>query len=116
MCWFGYLFVEDSRWQEQRAPIMGYDPRDLLSGHYIRFQIDKKKMGADFDNLPKELKRPQRFYVPQFYARQLSEALISNKYKFEVSYRMRENRPPRIKDIYIDGVLWREQIDKINAK
>ena len=25
---------------EVRLPIMGYDPRDLLSGHYILYQID----------------------------------------------------------------------------
>lgn len=31
-------------------PIAGYDPRDLLSGHYLRFRYDWEKLGVDKDD------------------------------------------------------------------
>lgn len=31
-------------------PIAGYDPRDLLSGHYLQFRYDWEKIGADVES------------------------------------------------------------------
>ena len=37
---------------EWRVPVNGYDPRDLLRGHYIRYTYDWPEMTAAADNMP----------------------------------------------------------------
>ena len=39
---------------EVRLPIMGYDPRDLLSGHYIQYQIDWENVNDLLEKYRKE--------------------------------------------------------------
>ncbi len=43
-----------AHWQRAHSevwyfPVAGYDPRDLLRGHYLRFQIDVNRDGRDAD-------------------------------------------------------------------
>ncbi len=38
--WVGYKQFTFSIGKEITLPIMGYDPRDLLSGHYLTYRID----------------------------------------------------------------------------
>ena len=37
------LFITKNSGVDIKLPVMGYDPRDLLSGHYIQYQIDWEK-------------------------------------------------------------------------
>lgn len=37
--WIGREEIARRMGTEVRLPVVGYDPRDLLSGHYIRFQL-----------------------------------------------------------------------------
>lgn len=38
--WAGYRAIVANSGQLIELPIIGYDPRDLLSGHYLTYQID----------------------------------------------------------------------------
>lgn len=102
--------------------ITGYDPRDLLSGHYIQFQINWDKSDcAQFDQgiCPKDrIWGVQRFYIPEEFAPALdrrfrSAQLIGNKDKadtFEVIYAYPQNARPTPKQLLINGKDWRETI------
>lgn len=43
------------RW---RIPIAGYDPRDLLSGHYLTFRFDWERLGATTGDCPGDANAP----------------------------------------------------------
>lgn len=48
----GYKAYKKSSGEELNLPIRGYDPRDLISGHYLTYQVDYDVEGVckSFDN------------------------------------------------------------------
>jgi uncharacterized membrane-anchored protein len=43
--WIGALQL-GRRGDQQKLPVEGYDPRDLLSGHYVRFRLSAEREAA----------------------------------------------------------------------
>lgn len=136
MGWTGFLTYQQKNGQEVKVVITGYDPRDILSGHYIAYRIDWEKTDCnqfkdgicpedDFCKRNKLSKifswgAPCRFYVPEKYAAQLDKTfrnatgfLIDDKAKkdiFEVVYSYQEGKEPFAKELLINGKDWRESI------
>lgn len=91
-------------------PIQGYDPRNLLSGHYIQFQINWDK--ADCFQLnwngvcPKrDFAGIDRYYIPEDKAQQL-ERLINSDSDAEILFAYKKGMRPIAKDLKINGVSW----------
>lgn len=100
-------FIEQN--MEVTLPITGYDPRNLLSGHYIRYQIDWKNANcAQFkaDCPVHEFAPSDRYYVPEDKARQLEHAL--NNRNVSIVFAYRKGSKPIAKFLLIDGKPWQE--------
>lgn len=128
--WVISLTVKSMALPEVTVRIGGYDPRDLLSGHYIAYTIDWEKTDCTQfnDNIcpEKEFKdyaikaywgRQFRFYIPEQYADKLDNMFRYDrgKHVFEVVYKYAPGIKPLAKELLIDGKPWQEVI-KENKK
>ena len=123
--WVIFLTVKSMMLPEVTVRIGGYDPRDLLSGHYIAYTIDWAKTDcSQFEDKicpEKEFKsyatkafwgRQFRFYIPEQYAHELDTMFRngSGNHVFEVVYKYAPGVKPLAKDLLIDGKPWQEVI------
>ena len=101
-------------------PVRGYDPRDLLSGHYIQFQIDWDR--ADCRQFPNgqcdrqafERNRfGERFYIPEKRASELNAMFRRRNTEnrvFSVIYAYEPGKPAIKKNLLINGQEWSEYL------
>ena len=47
IAWTMWLYVQQATGTEIKVAVTGYDPRDLLSGHYIQYTIDWNKTNCN---------------------------------------------------------------------
>ena len=119
--WIGVLSFQRSTFSEVKVVIKGYDPRDLLSGRYIAYQIDWDKTDCtQFENhvcpkneFCKEARwgRQCRFYVPEsdaFWLDRFFGTRFENDIVFEVVYAYQKGAKPIAKQLLIDGKPWRD--------
>ena len=107
--------------QEVRIKIEGYDPRDLLAGHYILYQNNSQSVQqntAGTSCRASDFYGPHKFYIPQTHAHRL-EKLFGNWrnrsiYTFEVVYSCVEGKKPKAKQLLIDGIDWYDFLKKEN--
>ncbi len=117
-------------WQRFRLPevtlrIAGYDPRDLLSGHYIAYTIDWENTDcSQFTNnrCPQDeffqssidglWDNYHRFYIPEKDAKLLDSLFrrASDNLVFEIVYGYAPNFRPQIKRLLINGRNWDEYL------
>jgi len=114
-------------------PVRGYDPRDLLSGHYIQFTVeypkkpnceyDKQSIKACLDDSCKTfikgtchrsrfLAGIERFYIPQDNAKELESSLRNSDKKTEIVVSVSKNGKAAIKEFLINGCPWDKYLDK----
>ena len=123
--WVSYLYVQQSLGQNIKVAVTGYDPRDLLSGHYIQYTIDWDRTDCTqfSDGICPENEfckkgrwgRQCRFYIPQKNARELDSLFWKRNTTdmiFEVIYSYRRGSEPIAKQLLINGKDWREMIEK----
>ena len=121
--WTIFLTASRNQGTEVKVAVMGYDPRDLLSGHYIAYQVDWEQTDcAQFpgNTCPKETfchqdrwGRQCRFYVPEQYAQKLDDLFRkrnSTDTAFEVVYSYRPGHKPFAKELLINGSPWKDFI------
>ena len=78
--WAMYYANFVSHAEDVTLPIRGYDPRNILSGHYIQFQIDWDIANchqSDWNGIcPRnEFKGINRYYVPENKAKSIERAI-----------------------------------------
>lgn len=125
LVWSCYLSFERRNFSEVTLSITGYDPRDLLSGRYIAYQIDWDKSDcSQFENnlCPKDefckeeiWSRQCRFYVSETKAYALERLFArrnSDDNVFEVVFAYQKGRQPIAKELLINGKDWRESLRK----
>ena len=123
--WVLVLSHERSSWDEVKVVIKGYDPRDLLSGHYIQYEIDWEKTDINQfeqyqsykDDFGTESKwgRQCRYYIPEQYADRLQRifrARSSDNTLFEVIYAYKPGQKKKKKKLLINGKDWMSFIGK----
>lgn len=123
MSWVSFLFIQRETGQDIIVSVQGYDPRDLLSGHYIQYTIDWEKTNCQQfetgvcpkDEFCKEARwgRQCRFYIPENKAHQLDRLFWkrnSTDMIFEVVYSYHKNKTPIAKSLLINGKDWKEFI------
>ena len=124
LAWTMWLYVQQTTGQEIKVAITGYDPRDLLSGHYIQYTIDWNRTDCNqfSDGIcPKNdfckktrWNRQCRFYVPEKNARELDRLFWNRNTTdmiFEVVYSYNKGHEPLAKQLLINGKDWRESLN-----
>ena len=123
--WTMLLYMQRVTGKEVKVAVMGYDPRDLLSGHYIQYTIDWNRTDCSQfpdGNCPKDefckqarWGRQCRFYIPEKNAKEL-DRLFSRRNTtdmiFEVVYSYHKGQEPLAKQMLINGKDWRESLGK----
>ena len=121
-----------------RLPISGYDPRDLLYGHYISFVFDTTSLDAleqkptvlcmdgyiDGSALPSasgaddcsrtvqlsSLSGPRKLFIPESDASDLEAALQRTDVASTVETRVHQDGLITLGELYLDGVVWRDYL------
>ncbi len=94
--------------QEVVLPIQGYDPRNILSGHYIRFQInweqaDCHQAGWNGVCPVYDFAGVNTYYIPENQAYSLERNLQSEDNKMEVVFAYESERRPIPKELRMNG-------------
>lgn len=127
MGWLLLLTHQRETGAEVIVAVDGYDPRDLLSGHYIQYKIHWGKTNCaqfddgvcprdDFcqDNRQRRGERVCRFYVPEKDAGTLDGLLALNdgQASFEVVYSYHPGKKPLAKKLLINSQDWKEYLSQ----
>lgn len=116
-----YLTVETTMAQQVVVAIRGYDPRSLLSGHYIRYEIDWSQTDcSQFERAicPRQVfnQIPHRYYVPQQDAKELDvllrrgERIVKEPLQFEIVFSYTKGKRPIARMLLINGQGWKEYL------
>lgn len=124
--WNCFLWYDKDSGNEIRATITGYDPRDLLSGHYIRYRIDWDKTDfTQFENksftkqdfIDSLNKKSLRFYVPERHAKYLDKILMESintnkedRKQIEILYSYKKGKHPIAKKLLINGKDYKDSL------
>ncbi|MBS4773656.1 MAG: hypothetical protein KHX55_05220 [Proteobacteria bacterium] len=110
--WIGSLKISEINAPQYKIAVRGYDPRDLLSGHYLSLRPDWKK--TDCGQFPQNrcpedvFQYSYRYYVPEQAAPVLEKMLQNGKHKTELLFVWPKYSNPRIKNLLIDNKPWNE--------
>jgi len=104
--WSMYYLSFTKKAPEVVLPIRGYDPRNLLSGHYIQFQIDWASADchqADWNGVcPRtDFKGVDRYYVPEDEALPL-ERKINAGYPAKIVFSYEKGHRPIAKRLIVE--------------
>lgn len=113
--WVGTILYQIYGSATVNVRILGYDPLDLLSGHYIRYTLDWQNTDCrQFagDICPKALFNAYglnygRYYVPENLAKPLEEVLQNNENIAEIVFSYREGKQPFVLNLLVNGKEWR---------
>lgn len=91
----------------------GFDPRDILSGHYLYLRPNWQKTDcSQFKSkvCPTELfSYSYRYYLPEFDARDLELKIAGNQnLKIEMVFVINGSAKPLVKELLINGKGWQE--------
>lgn len=131
LIWTLFLTAKFLTMPEVTVRIAGYDPRDLIGGHYIAYTIDWKNTDcAQFaeNKCPEEefsafarkeyWGEQHRFYIPEEYAEELDKLFRFNRenHIFEIIYKYNSGLQPIAKELTIDGKPWKDTITNNRGK
>jgi uncharacterized membrane-anchored protein len=124
--WNCFLWYDKESGTEITVRISGYDPRDLLSGHYIRYTIDwdktdlhqfENKFVTKDDFVDSLNKTSYRFYVPEKHAKYLNKILMESWYvkeedkkKIEVVFSFTKGKHPIAKKLLLNGQPYQKNL------
>ena len=113
--WIGFLTVSLENAPEVSVVVKGYDPRDLLSGHFLNLAPDWAQTDcAQFENgiCPEEaFENNYRYYVPEEAAPKLEKMIFEPQTRAELVFAFLPKMPPRVKNLLINGKVWQEALN-----
>lgn len=116
LVWVMTLEVQIQQGREVVIRLRGYDPRDLLSGHYISYQLDWAETDcAQFENgiCPrKDFDQVGRFYVDEDKAPALDKLVRDNNNTAEMVFSYRKGMKPLALNLLVNGESWEKATDK----
>ena len=107
--WIGSLSMQVEEGRLVAVPITGYDPRDILRGHYLRYQIDTRHFNRkDYPEcrLPKGW--DNRFFIPEASAEWLDRLFRSNRHQFSLLFSCQKGHKAIATELLIDGINWKK--------
>ncbi len=116
--WIGYLKISELNAPQVKVAVRGYDPRDLLSGHYLNLQTDWNRTDCrQFEEniCPKErFEYVYRYYVPEHDALKLEKLMFRENVQAELLFVLPDGAAPRIKGFLINGRPWAKALGTEN--
>lgn len=111
--WFIALEIEErTLTQEVLIHAQGYDPRDLIAGHYLDLRPDWKKTDCSvFENNICPVEKFNRYY--QYFLSE-DDGIKADKMiarfnpEIDMVFLYKEGKSPRLKDLKFDGKHWKE--------
>ncbi len=101
---------------EMTVAAEGYDPRSLISGHYMQLRpVWEKTECSDFaeNKCPeKEFESVYRFYLPEQAAEKLDYIIRTENPELKLIFALPDNSRPLLKNLLINGVSWKNWLDK----
>ncbi len=115
--WVAMIEVQRGQGKEVVVRLRGYDPRDLLSGHYIQYWLDWDKTDcSQFENNVCPIfsfERVGRYYVPEDKALLLEKLIRDNGAEMIFSYQ--KGMKPLVLKLLVNGEPWDVAVDKLKA-
>lgn len=106
-----------------RLYVSGYDPRDILSGHYLSLQIEQDKNGCSYEYERDKIicqgyafKRVYQYYLEEEKGKTLERMLAKKDPTMELEFTLSPFGLPQIKSFYIDGQDWKEWYKEETSK
>lgn len=103
--------------------VNGYDPRDILSGHYLSLSIDIKKNQCLLTKKRDEIicqghpfKRVYKYYLAEEQGKELDRLIPQQNPNMELEFSLPNFGSPKIKNFYIDGQNWEDWYQKQKEK
>ena len=110
--WLGYLELQYASAPRVMVAVSGYDPRDILSGHYLNLapEWDKTDCRQFAGGICPQarVERVYRYYLPQNDALYLEKALAGDNLDVKLEFALPENASPLIRALYIDNTDWKD--------
>ncbi len=108
--WIVGLQTDISRAEKVLIAVEGYDPRSLISGHYLQLRPiwNKTDCGQFSDQqCPTEaFEKTYRFYLPEENARELERLIQKQQPSMQLEFAF--HRPkPLVQELYIENNLWK---------
>jgi len=106
--------VQRQQGSEVVVRLQGYDPRDLLSGHYIRYQLDWENTDcSQFENKICPIRAfdyTGRFYVDEDKAPALDKLVRDSNNTVEMVFSYHKGMKPLALRLLINGKAWQEAV------
>lgn len=110
LMWVTTVVFERNMGREVIVRISGYDPRDLLSGHYINYTLDWLRTDCKqfkHDICPvDEFDTVGRFYVAQDKAQALDRDIQDRNNTAELVFSYKEGIKPYVIRLLLNGQEW----------
>jgi len=94
----------------------GYDPRDLLSGHYLNLRLDWNNTDCtQFEgNIcdKKNFNKRYRYYLPEKEAKALDKVLARQNLGLLLEFSYTQGREPILRNLFIENLPWKEWTQK----
>ena len=114
LAWNLYLEYELKSEKTVVVRMTGYDPKSLLSGHYLYLRpVWGETDCSQFTDAhcPTELfSAVYRYYLPEFDAQNLDRQLLSADLKVDMVFILRGRAKPFVKDLLIEDKPWKQWI------
>lgn len=116
ICWIGYIKISEINAPKLIVAVEGYDPRDLISGHYLSLRLNWQETDCSaFGTAGCPLEKfgyryIYRYYVPEHDAPILEKLMMKWETKAALEFVLPGNAAPRIKNLLINGKPWQDAV------
>ncbi len=94
----------------------GYDPRSLISGHYLYLRLNWQETDCTQfeDNLchPNRFEGVYKYFIPEKVASRLDNAIRKDNVKVELVFAYPKNKNPYLKKMLLNGKPWKEWLQE----
>lgn len=110
-----YAYYERQFYQSSETVVVrvrGFDPRDLLSGHYLYLQPDWENTNCcQFDSCDcpaGDFAREYKYFLQEDFAINLDRLVATEKVQTDMTFVYKKGSKPLVKDLLINGLPWKE--------
>lgn len=115
--WIGWMEYDIRCSSEVRISAEGYDPRSLISGHYLSLRLNWQK--TDCNQFPQQVCERSRFdsvykyYLPEDDAQYMDTFILqaereSKEVNIELVFAIRAGKRPYLKNMLVNGQPWEQ--------
>lgn len=110
-----YLEIANATSPQVKIAAVGYDPRSLISGHYLNLRLDWNN--TDCQQFPQKGCPPQtdyrsiyQFFIPEKDARKLEKLIRQPNNKTELLFSLPPFGEPQVINLIINDIPWQDAL------